>query len=98
LSNEDSTVLDWRTAAGDPTLYLGEPEDTDAAWPNHPNVVPGHPSALPGDTFVGNRPKLLFNPTNGRPAYPLLRPHIGKRPPFSPQRHSGAPWLGEHDD
>ena len=45
--------------------------------------------------YVGNRPKLLFNPTNGRPAWPLLRPHIGKRPPFSPNGHSGAPYLGE---
>jgi hypothetical protein len=46
--------------------------------------------------YVGSRPKLLFNPTNGRPAFPLLRPHIGKRPPFSPNGHSGAPYLGEY--
>ncbi len=25
----------------------------------------------------------------------MLRPHIGKRPPFSPNGHSGAPYLGE---
>jgi FtsP/CotA-like multicopper oxidase with cupredoxin domain len=98
LSSEDATVLDWTTAAGNPTLYLGEPEDTNTTWPNLPNIVPGHPSALPGDTFVGNRPRLLFNPTNGRPAYPLLRTHVGKRPPFAPRQHGGAPWLGEHAD
>jgi len=45
---------------------------------------------------AGARPKLLFNPTNGRPAWPLVRPHIGKRPPFSPNGHSGAPYLGEY--
>jgi len=32
---------------------------------------------------------------NGRVAWPLLRPHLGKRPPFSGNGHSGAPWLGE---
>lgn len=31
-----------------------------------------------------------------RVAWPLLRPHIGLRPPFSPNGHSGAPWLGEN--
>ncbi|MEI7743554.1 MAG: IPT/TIG domain-containing protein [Chloroflexota bacterium] len=45
--------------------------------------------------YVGTRPRILFNPTNGRPAWPLLRPHIGKRPPFAPNGHSGAPYLGE---
>lgn len=46
--------------------------------------------------YIGDRPKLLFNPDTGRPAFPLLRPHIGKRPPFSPNGHSGAPYLGEN--
>ncbi len=77
-------------------------------WPNYANVVPGHPSALIVDQqvsangtdfnsggYIGDRPKILFNPVNGRPAFPLLRPHIGKRPPFSPNGHSGAPYLGE---
>ena len=45
-----------------------------------------------------DRPEILFNPTNGRPAFPLLRPQIGKRNPFSPNGHSGAPWLGETGD
>src|SRR4029077_2059910 len=38
-----------------------------------------------------------FDPTNGRPAWPLMRPHIGNRPPFSGNGHSGAPWLGENN-
>src|SRR5262249_7220436 len=47
-------------------------------------------------TKTGDRPKIMFDPTNGRPAWPLMRPHIGDRPPFSPNGHSGAPWLGEN--
>jgi manganese oxidase len=92
--SQDATVWDW-TRQGD--VYLGEPEQT-TPWVNDYRVVPGHPSALAVDQFVGNRPKILFNPANGRPAYPLLRPHLGKRPPFSPNGHSGAPWLGERGD
>ena len=79
----------------DTPVYLGEPEDDGATWPNLPDGVPGHPAACRATTFVGNRPKILFNPVNGRPAFPLLRPHIGQRPPFAPNGHSGAPWLGE---
>ncbi|MEA2226738.1 MAG: hypothetical protein QOF04_368, partial [Solirubrobacteraceae bacterium] len=103
LSNQDGSVWDWRvqdSAAG--PLYLGEPADT-TAWADFTNArdrdrVDGHPSLMPGDTAVGaeNRPQILFNPTNGRPAFPLLRPHVGKRPPFSPNGHSGAPYLGEN--
>ena len=36
----------------------------------------------------------MFDPSNGRYAWPLLQPHLGQRPPFSPNGHSGAPWLG----
>ena len=96
-NNNDATVWDWTTNPNNPTQYLGEPEDT-ASWPDFYNSVPGHPTALPGDTFVGNRPVLLFNPLNGRPAYPLMRPHLGMRPPFSPNGHSGAPYLGASGD
>jgi FtsP/CotA-like multicopper oxidase with cupredoxin domain len=103
----DGSVWDWtvdRSAASAP-LYLGEPEER-AAWPNlrdtdpaFRGAVPGHPGGLPVDRsgqggYVGARPKILFDPVNGRPAYPLLRPHIGQRAPFSPDGHSGAPWLG----
>ena len=36
--------------------------------------------------YIGNRPKLLFDPANGRPAFPMLRPHIGKRTAVLPER------------
>ncbi|XAS67571.1 multicopper oxidase domain-containing protein [Micrococcaceae bacterium Sec5.7] len=95
----DGAVWNWSTNPAKPTQYLGEPEDTRAYadYYNNPNQ-PGHPTALPDDTFVGNRPVLLFNPDNGRPAYPMMRPHVGMRPPFSPNGHSGAPYLGEMGD
>ena len=32
-----------------------------------------------GDTFIGNRPVIQFNPLNGRPAFPLMRTHVGDR-------------------
>jgi hypothetical protein len=78
------------------------------AVPGHPAALPIDQTIdstykLNGSTvhfdaggYIGSRPKLLFDPTNGRPAFPMLRPHIGKRPPFSPNGHSGAPYLGEY--
>lgn len=92
----DASVWNWSTNPAKTTQYLGEPEDT-KAYPDYYNnpAKPGHPTALPDDTFVGNRPVLMFNPINGRPAYPMMRPHLGIRPPFSPNGHSGAPYLGE---
>ncbi|MDQ1644330.1 MAG: hypothetical protein QOJ50_514, partial [Cryptosporangiaceae bacterium] len=91
---EDATVWNWGTNPANPAQYLGEPEDK-TSWVDYYNTVPGHATALPVDRFVGDRPVLLFNPLNGRPAYPLMRPHLGIRPPFSPSGHSGAPYLGE---
>ncbi|HZQ27461.1 MAG TPA: multicopper oxidase domain-containing protein [Acidimicrobiales bacterium] len=50
-------------------------------------------------TFQGvSRPRILFNPCAscsqvGMLTYPVLRPHIEQRPPFSPNGHSGAPTL-----
>ena len=95
----DAEVWDWRTDTSDPDrpLLLGEQEE-DEAWPNLPGVVAGHPSALPVDRYVGNRPEILFNPVDGRPAYPLLRPNIGQRSPHAPNGHSGAPFLGNNAD
>lgn len=58
-------------------------------------LLNGSPVTFSAGGYVGSRPRLLFNPVNGRPAWPLLRPHIGKRPPFAPNGHSGAPYLGE---
>jgi hypothetical protein len=112
LGDQDGSVWDWQRAdaSGAPsdagTLYLGEPEDK-TPWVEYTNDQDraidrnvAHPSLLPGDVVAGpeDRPKILFNPTNGRPAFPLLRPHLGKRPPFSPNGHSGAPYLGEMQD
>ncbi|HIA14193.1 MAG TPA: hypothetical protein EYN74_04790, partial [Nitrospirales bacterium] len=57
---------------------------------------------LPGPS-PGQRPLLLFNPEDGRLAYPHHRPHRGHRPPLpgppladdSGSAHTGAPFLGE---
>ena len=92
--DEDGSVWNWDIDASDPEkpVYLGEPEETEN-WPNLPDLVDGH-RGLPGDEFVGDRPKILFNPEDGRIAYPLLRPNIGQRPPLTPNGHTGTPFLG----
>lgn len=83
LDNEDAAVWDWaKTDTNRGPLYFGEPETT-AVWANYQSPTPE------------KRPVIKFNPNNGRYAYPLLRPHLGKRPPFPGNGHSGAPWLGE---
>src|SRR5206468_2431506 len=43
------------------------------------------------------RPRLLFNPRDGRLAYPHLLPHAGQRPPFAPrtgltQKNGSKAW------
>ncbi len=83
LDEDDATVWDWvvrETEEG--PLYLGEPE-TRAVWANYRSPTPGA------------RPTILFNPNNGRYAWPLFRPHLAQRPPFSGNGHTPAPWLGE---
>ena len=83
LDKQDATVWNWtiqETANG--PLILGEPEDT-RIWENYRAESPG------------TRPAVRFNPTNGRPAFPLFTPQLAQRPPFSPNEHSGAPWLGD---
>lgn len=85
FADQDATVWNWtveQTAFG--PLYRGEPEDA-RKWPN-----------FVAD-FPGQRPPILFNPTNGRYAWPLLRPHLAQRPPFSGNGHTGTPWLGFHE-
>ncbi len=72
----DASVLDWERR-GD--VYINEPEDS-RDWPGH---APDRP---------GERPPLLFDPKTGKLAYPFLRPHLGKRPPFPPD-HQPAPYL-----
>src|SRR3954449_1625621 len=102
-SDQDASVWNWTTDPAHPSVYLGEPEDK-GPWPDLPNIDPSHPGSLitdlaPGNivsTPTGDRPKIMFDPINGRPVWPLMRPHVGHRPPFSPNGHSGAPWLGEN--
>jgi FtsP/CotA-like multicopper oxidase with cupredoxin domain len=80
--HDDASVWDWaKQDTADGPLYLGEPE-TERSWPNHEPENPGE------------RYELGFNPENGRLAYPVLKPHLGQRPPFAPG-HGPAPYLGE---
>lgn len=72
----DASVWDWTEVEG---RIVGEPEDH-RSWPGHAGVADAR------------RPSVLFDPRTGRPAYPLLRPHLGKRPPFAPG-HGPAPHL-----
>ncbi len=72
----DASVLDWRR---DGDRYLNEPE-TEQVWPSFSSPSPG-----------ARRP-IYFDPKTGKLAYPLLRPHLGKRPPFAPN-HGPAPFL-----
>ena len=93
-SQNDASVWDWTTNPADPAVYLGEPEDT-TPWVDDNLIDANHPTAYPGDVWVGNRPQIRFNPVNGRIAWPLTRTHVGMRPPFSGNGHTGAPYLGE---
>ncbi|HVR89284.1 MAG TPA: hypothetical protein VHG53_07035 [Candidatus Limnocylindria bacterium] len=72
----DAAVWDWRR---DGDRFLGEMEDTHS-WPGYVSPAP--------DT----RPELRFDPLTGKLAYPFLRPHLAKRPPFAPG-HGPAPYL-----
>lgn len=72
----DASVFDW---ARDGDVYRNEPE-TAESWPGYAPRAPG------------TRPPVEFDPLTGRLAFPLLRPHLGKRPPFAPG-HGPAPFL-----
>ena len=75
----DATVWDWKW---DGDVAKGEREST-AKNPKYPAA----------DKWSDNtRPAILFDPTTGKMAWPLFKPHFGKRVPFS-ANHSGAPWL-----
>ena len=97
LDARDGTTWDWQKqgTAAQP-VYVGEPEDT-RCWANFCAATPvqGQGAAPP---LNGTRPQILFDPANGRYAWPLLRPHLGQRPPFAPNGHGGAPWLGPTGD
>jgi len=75
----DSTVWDWKW---DGNIARGEREST-AQNPKYQWVAKWDDST---------RPAILFDPTTGKLAWPLFKPHFGKRVPFS-ANHSGAPWL-----
>lgn len=82
---DDAAVWDWtveQTPSG--PLVKGEPE-TEFEWANYASETPGE------------RPDLMFDPITKRPAYPMLSPHLGKRPPFAPG-HGPAPYLGGDAD
>ena len=72
----DASVLNW---AKDGVIYLNEPNTT-KKWPGYDPPDPGV------------RPPLYFDPATGKLAYPFLRPHLGRRPPFAPN-HGPAPFL-----
>ncbi|HVM05814.1 MAG TPA: multicopper oxidase domain-containing protein [Acidimicrobiales bacterium] len=72
----DASVMDW---ARDGDRFLNEPE-TERVWPGYRARAPG------------TRPPITFDPVTGKLAYPLLRPHLGRRPPFAPN-HGPAPFL-----
>jgi len=72
----DAGVWDWVRSGAD---VLGEPDDS-RTWPGYSSTTPGR------------RPQVLFDPRTGRPAYPMLRPHLGARAPFAPG-HGPAPYL-----
>ncbi|MBH0201886.1 MAG: multicopper oxidase domain-containing protein, partial [Nitrospira sp.] len=72
----DPTVVNWKWEGA---LALNEPE-TPHKWVNYASPTPL------------KRPPITFDPQTGKLAFPWLRPHLGKRPPFAPN-HGGAPWL-----
>ena len=72
----DATVVNWKW---DGALALNEPE-TPHKWADYESPTPL------------KRPAITFDPQTGKIAFPWLRPHLGKRPPFAPN-HGGAPWL-----
>lgn len=73
---DDAAVLDWQKEG---VLYLNEVE-SDQDWPGFRSLEPGI------------RPPFYFDPITGKLAYPFLRPHLAKRPPFAPN-HGPAPFL-----
>jgi len=72
----DATVLDWKWEGA---KALGEPE-TKQVWVNYISEKPGE------------RPAIRFDAITGKLSIPYLRPHLGKRVPFSPD-HNPAPFF-----
>ena len=78
---QDASVFNWDSEEqfDGRLLYKNEPESYHV-WQNFQAQAPG------------DRPDILFDPLTGKLAYPLLRPHFAKRPPFAPN-HGPAPFL-----
>lgn len=74
--SHDATVLDWKWNGN---VALNEPE-TKQVWVNYKSPTPGQ------------RPSVRFDPATGKLSIPHLRPHLGKRVPFSPE-HNPAPFF-----
>ncbi|MGH7229970.1 MAG: multicopper oxidase domain-containing protein [Nitrospiraceae bacterium] len=72
----DASVLNW---AWEGSRAMTEPENT---VPN-----PRYQSPAPG-----KRLPMLFEPQTGKIAWPHLKPHFGRRVPFS-GTHNPSPWL-----
>ena len=78
---EDATVYDWiKTTSAQGSLYFKEAEDT-RTWVDFSSATPGQ------------RPEIKFDPNTGLLEFPFLTPHLGKRPPYAPGAHGGAPFL-----
>ncbi len=77
---------DWKT-------YFGEPYEVSPSSPSEivhfargfPTVGEGMGARTPDETTT-IAPRLLFNPVDGRLAYPHLTPRAGRRPPFAPKK------------
>jgi FtsP/CotA-like multicopper oxidase with cupredoxin domain len=94
IDSQDATVWDWqKQGTSTQPVYVGEAEDAHC-WANFCSANPVQGQG-PTPPLNGNRPQILFNPSNARYTWPLFRPHLGQRPPFSPNGHDGAPWLGD---
>lgn len=72
----DATVLDW--------VWNGN-----RAMTERENTIPNPRYISPAP---GERLPILFEPATGKIAWPHLKPHFGRRVPFS-QNHNPSPWL-----
>lgn len=72
----DASVLNWSWQGH---RAMTEPENT---VPN-PRYQSTHP---------GERLPIVFEPTTGKVSWPHLKPHFGRRVPFS-KGHNPSPWL-----
>ena len=72
----DATVLNWNWQGN---RAMTEPENT---VPN-PRYQSTHP---------GERLPIVFEPLTGKVSWPHLKPHFGRRVPFS-KSHNPSPWL-----